>query len=237
MIPFIVPALIAAFGGLGAAKISSSASSGTAKSISAQQLQMAREAQARTRPAYDQAYDYYSKILSGEPGAMMKSLGPEISFSNEQYAAARKNLMEQSYGRSGGLDRAYDMLAGRQASDVTGMYGRLRPQAAAALSSLASGDQRASLSALADANQSVAQQNVLSQTKSDILGALLARIFDPSAWSKFYSKTPSLTPSGQGRTPLDMRSFIPPAVNPSSGVTYGNLLPYAGNPQTSIFPY
>lgn len=183
LIPFI-PLIAAGVGGasaLGAAKMAGNSN----KNIAQMQLNAAEAAQARSKPAYDQAYNYYSGLLSGDPSNVSKALAPDINNVNAMFASAQRNLVGNSMGRGGGLTAGMANIEGARAMSMSDLIGRSRGGAASALSALASGDQNAALRALADSQNSTTQNNKANSDALSGIGSFITRLLStPGLFSK-----------------------------------------------------
>jgi len=81
--------------------------------------------------------EYFSQILSGNKSQMESAIAPEKSDILSQYRAKRKQLAA-SGSRSGGTNEAVAQSEFSQAGDVASLLQKLRPQAAAGETDIAS---------------------------------------------------------------------------------------------------
>ena len=205
---------IAGGSALAAAKMGSN----TNKNIAAQQQTLIQQQLARTKPAYEQAYNYYQGLLSGDPYKVMSTLGPDINATNAFFNSAKKNIVENAMSRGGGLDKGLANAEAGRATSLANLWGQVRPQAAAGLSSLVSGDQSQALTALATAQQGQYQQSLMNQQALSGVGSFLARLFaTPGLWSTRFDKGVSY-PQYASPSALPNTNF--PFLQSSSPISY-----------------
>lgn len=165
-IPAVAAATIGGGAGIGAALIGRSGS----KSIAQQQQDQANQMFARTQPAYNQAYNYYSGLMSNplqQPG---------IADAQLQFNQARQNIINGSYSRGGGLDSSLGNLEAGRAVTLSQLIAGGRQQAASGLTGLATNGSAQGLQALAGAQASQSQNAMTSQQAMTGIGSFLARL-------------------------------------------------------------
>ena len=170
-IPFLIPALIGAGGAIGGALFGKKASDNATKT----QAQLTQQMISRSQPAFDSAYGYYSKLLSGGTAGLLAGAGPEVDATNLQFEQAKKNLMESAHARGGGLSKGMANIEAGKAYSISNLLQGVRPQAAAALAQLAGADQSGALQGLASAQYSAAQQAAMRSDALTGIGSILAR--------------------------------------------------------------
>lgn len=224
MPPAIIAAAIGGGAMLGGAAINRATSN---KALQQQQQQnyttntLAQEAALRSKPAYDKAYNYYSRMLEGD----MSSLQPDIENTQQQFAQASRNLVNNAYARGGGLGRGLGQIEGQKAMTISDIMSRSRPQAASALAALASGDQNAALLALAAAQQGKLGQQQLQQQAYSGIGSFITRLMStPGLFNMFGG-------GGQsgGAQPGARYQYPQAFINAIGTNPWGNLPSGAGN--------
>lgn len=201
---------------LAAAKMGSNAAS----KATATQQGLANEAAARSKPAYDQAYSYYSQLLKGGP-AMQQALAPEIGATNQAFDSSRRTAIEGAYSRGGGLDKTLRTNEAGRAFSLADLYGKARPAAASGLAGLAGADTSAAASLLAGANQSAAYSSLVKGQALQGLGGLFTRLLT----------TPGLF--GQGMSAYDKLPQSPPLI-PGAVVGGHNMFDPSSNPNPFV---
>ena len=106
-------------------------------SLADQQRKQGAEMFSQANPWYQKAGGYYSALMSGDRGKMAQATQGPRGMINDQYAGAERGL--QRSGLTGGArDLAYANLLRGRSADVAGLTSGVQPQAAQALSGLAS---------------------------------------------------------------------------------------------------
>ena len=182
---------------LAAAKMSSGAAKAGIKS----QQQLAQEAAARAKPAYDQAYNYYSGLLKGGD-ELQRAVAPEVQAINQQFDAARQGAVANAYTRGGGLDKTLRTMEAGRSFSLADLYGRVRPMGAAGLAGLAGADTANSAQLMAGANQAAALQGLQRGQALESLGGIFTRLLT----------TPGLFNRGQDVPQQPAGRSLPPAV-------------------------
>lgn len=216
--PFIAAPVAAALIGGGASVAGGLIAKRGSNNIANMQQQLAQDQLARTKPAYDSAYNYYQNILSGQPGAMQAAIAPEINATNAQYKSALHNILNSQVARGGAMDRVQRQLEGQRAGQLSNLYYGLRPNAAAALGSLATGGTSQALNALQGASQTQfnnAQANA--QAIRGIGGFLANLLSTPGLFGGQAQGTPPFVNPG----PI---SFAPRAVINPYDTLYGSTM-------------
>lgn len=151
--------------------------------IGAQANQNAQDLFNIAKPGYQAASDYYTKLLSGDPSVLTAAASPEINATNDQFNAVRKNLINNSYSRSGGLDQGLANVEAGRARTISDIFGNVRPLAAQGLTNLASqtgqqstNDFNSSLMALYQQQQNQFQQQQLSNQTWQNTGSFLTNM-------------------------------------------------------------
>ena len=208
------PAVIAATIGAGAMLGGSAINRATSNKALKQQEQqnyttntLAQEAAMRSKPAYDKAYNYYSRMLDGD----MSSLQPDIENAQQQFSQASRNLINNAYARGGGLGRGLGQIEGQKAMTISDIMSRSRPQAASALAALASGDQQTALQALAAAQQGKLGQQQLQQQAYSGIGSFITRLLSTPGLFNMFDKQqqPSLAATSPSMNPMVPAQIIP----------------------------
>ena len=217
--------LSSAIGGgamLGASALSRNSAN---KALKAQQQQdyttnsFAQEAANRSKPAFDKAYNYYSRMLDGD----MSSLQPDIENAQQQFSQASRNLVNNAYARGGGLGRGLGQIEGQKAMTISDIMSRSRPQAASALAALASGDQQTALQALAAAQQGKLGQQQLQQQAYSGIGSFITRLMTSPGLFNMFEKQSNVAQPG-------MRYQYPQAFINATGTNPWGNLPTSGSP-------
>lgn len=168
-----------------------------------------------SKGAFQPAIDYWSKILSGDAGAMTSALAPEISQIGNAYQTAG-NSASMTSPRGGFRSTTMANLPFQQAAQVGNLFSTLRPTAANALSSIggATGGLGTGLTAtgiqgltgagsgatgtagglMQSANTQAAQGNFLSNMLGSGLGALVGAAI-PGGGLTSLLKKPGSTPA------------------------------------------
>ena len=175
----------------------------------------AQEAANRSKPAFDKAYNYYSRMLDGD----MSSLQPDIENTQQQFAQASRNLVNNAYARGGGLGRGLGQIEGQKAMTISDIMSRSRPQAASALAALASGDQSTALQALAAAQQGKQNSQMLQQQAYSGIGSFITRLMSTPGLFNMFSG------SGQsgGAQPGSRYQYPQAFINATGTNPWGNL--------------
>lgn len=219
--PQLSPMIIASMIGGGSAIGGGLLARSGAKSIADQQREAAAIAFDRSRPAYDQAYKYYSGLLSGDPATVGNAVNPFITQANQQFNSAQKNMLQSSYGRGGGLTAGLTNLEGNRASTIAQLVGAARASAPEGLARLASGDQTAGLSALANAQTGQYQNGLLQQQTYGGIGSFITRLLsNPALLNGIFNR-------GSGGQSMIPMSSLP-------GVNDGRIIPAVTNPNPFI---
>ena len=184
----------------GSALASAKMGSNAAKKATATQQQLANEAAARSKPAYDAAYNYYNSLLSGDPSKVMQAVGPDVNAASLQFDQARKNLLNTAQARGGSLTTGLANIEAGRAVTLSNIMNSTRPGAASALAALAGADTSAAAQLLGGANQASAYSGLLRGQALESLGGILTRLlstpglFTRGAPSQF-PMTPGLPPA------------------------------------------
>lgn len=206
--------LISSLIGGGSAIASSALSGRGSNNIAKQQQAFAQQQMDRSKPAYDQAYNYYTNLMNGSPGALQQAVGPDINNAQLQFQQAQKNLLQGTYARGGALGTGMANLEGQKAMTISQLLGGARQGAPAALAALASGSSAQALQGLAGAQTSNTQNSMLSNQAMGGIGSFITRLLsNPSLYSGGGN---TLTGTGAGNigsysTP-DYRTMLPSAV-------------------------
>src|SRR3990167_22157 len=223
--PPIIAASIGAGGALGAGLLGRSGS----MNVGRMQQQTAQQALDRSRPAFDQAFRYYSGLLSQDPAIFGTAINPSVNAINQQFAAARNNILQSSYGRGGGLTAGLTNLEGNRANTLANLISAARAGGATGLADLASGQQTAGINALAGAASNPDQQGLLQQQAMGGIGSFIMRaLSNPALLSALFNR------GGQSLPMIPMRSLpgVPALVRPETFMPSTDPLP----PVQSFFP-
>lgn len=225
MPPAIIAAGIGAGSLLGGALINKKSAANTAKSyqaqqqpiidqqtsIAKQQQDMANSIFARSQPAFDQAYKYYSGVASGGP-QLQEAVAPAANQINSQWDQAYKSIVNNAYSRGGSVDRAMRNVAGGRAMSLSSLYGGAQQAGVAGLAELGNA-QGTGLTGLANASGSLSNaaatlasaQNALllqQQQRSQALtgfGSILTRLLStPGLFGGGGDSSQLLGPGGPG---------------------------------------
>lgn len=174
--PFIpaalLPAIIGGAATVGTGVYAANKASGAAK----QQQQQADQMFARTQPAFDQAFQYYSNLLKGSPQDLAKALGPDLNNTGMFFDQARKNMLNSAQARGGSLTSGLAGIEGQRALALSNLVGGARQGAASALGNLASGHQLQGLQALAASQQGQMMNAQMQSQALSGIGGFLTRI-------------------------------------------------------------
>jgi hypothetical protein len=175
------------------------------------QEKLAREAFERSRPAFDAAFGHYQGILQGGPSALSRVLGPEINANNVAFQNARRNLINNSLARGGGLTSRLGMLEGQKAMNMSNLIGTARNNAAAQLGNLAGGQQLAGLQALSGAAGARRDATAQNTEAWGNVGSFITRLLsDPALLGGSRPSSPSFIPPPT--THGGLPGYIPPAI-------------------------
>lgn len=89
-----------------------------------------------SKSGYQPAFDYWSRILSGDRSEMTSVLSPEIARIGEGYTQARREV-GQFAPRGGGRASTLGEIPFRRGRDVSELFAKMRPLAAQSLGQLA----------------------------------------------------------------------------------------------------
>lgn len=109
--------------------------------------------------------NYYKGILSGNPAALAEAAAPEISATKQQYAGARRAI-DQYSPRGGGRSNATTQSRYNEASDVSNIIAKQRPQAASALSDIGIKEQSLGIEELGQAISAILSKMGVNQQGS-----------------------------------------------------------------------
>lgn len=193
-----VAMLISAGVGGGASLASAKMGSSAAKNVTKTQEQLANDTAARVKPAYDQAYNYYSNLLKGG-SSMSQAMAPEVQATNQFFDSSRKTAVEGSYARGGGLDKTLRTNEAGRAFSLANLYGQARPAAATALAGLAGANTAGAAGLLANANQTNLTQQMLQGQALSGLGGIFTRLL--STPGLFGTHASFQLPAAQPNTP------------------------------------
>lgn len=173
--------LISSLIGGGSAVTGAALSGRGANNVAKQQQAFAQQQLDRSKPAYDQAYNYYTNLMNGSPGALQQAVGPDIGNAQMQFQQAQKNLLQGTYARGGGLSTGMANLEGQKAMTIAQLLGGARQQAPTALAALASGSSAQGLQALAGAQNSNYQNSMLTSQAMSGIGSFITRLLSNPA--------------------------------------------------------
>lgn len=206
--PFITPAIAALIaGGVagGTTLISAKMNSNASKNAVASQQQLANDAAARAKPAYDQAYNYYSGLLKGGD-ELQRAVEPERNAINQQFDSAKQSAVNNAYSRGGGLDKSIRTMEAGRAFSISDLYGKGRAAGASGLASLAGSDTAAAASLLAGANQTSAYNSLVQGQALQGLGSIFTRLLTtPGMFGQ--PSTPFSMPGANPGTPAAIAGF------------------------------
>jgi hypothetical protein len=171
------------------------------------------------RATFQLPLDYWSKILSGDRGAALTAMAPQVNTITSQYDTAFKALNELA-PRGGGRNAGMQDLAFKKAGDITNLINSARPAAATnvadigsriaalgvpSLSVAASGINSAVSSGLTQQQIDDANSRSLGSSIGTMIGILLGQ------------KNSSTTTSGAQQDPFWLGRTTPP-FNPNAGI-------------------
>ncbi len=174
--------------------------------------------------------DYWSKILSGNQGAALTAMAPQVNTITSQYDGALR-AMNQLAPRGGGRNAGMQDLAFRKAGDITNLINSARPVAAGnvsdigtrignlgtpALSIASSGANSAAGTGLTQEQINNQQNATLGTNLGTVLGILLGQ------------KNNSNTTSGAQQDPFWAGRTTPPYI--ASGTTLPSTGGFSGGP-------
>lgn len=214
-IPAIVgAALIGGGSAIGSSLIGRSGSNNMVKQqqqIADQQQNIALQEFERTKPAYNEAFNYYQGLLKGGP-QLQNAVAPAAQQISAQWDQAYKNILNNAYTRGGALDKALRNVQTGKAMSLASLYGPAQAQGATGLTQLAgmgggglSGLSGAASTLASAQNASLAASQQRAQTLTGLGGAITRILTEAGLF-------------GGGGQAQPTPPYIPPAVVPMQGV-------------------